>query len=129
MLQADAIKGMFDAQKEVMAARQELGLVKVWFWRFRSPYSELVPQYQTKLNHADAKLKPFLDQRDALQTKARQSVGIFSEYGVESAREKFWSAVDMGKGIGFRQTMWDALLRMGDRDDGVAGYLIKIIFT
>jgi hypothetical protein len=79
IVQSEKVVGLVDAQKDFQRAQYALNDVKVWFWRFRSPYSELVPRYQRDLDDAHFKLKPFLAERNALRTKARQSVGLFSE--------------------------------------------------
>jgi hypothetical protein len=63
---------------------------------------------------------------------AKSKLGVFSEYGVEEARNLFWERFNQGKGFAQRQTKWDALFygisAMG-RDEKLISYLFRIVLS
>jgi len=70
--------------------------------------------------HEDAFAKALSD--------ARASVGIFSEYGVADARERFWDSYYQGSAMAKRMSYWDALfMSIGAmrRDDSLMSVFIN----
>jgi hypothetical protein len=63
---------------------------------------------------------------------AKSKLGIFSEYGVEEAKNIFWNRLSQGKGFASRQSKWDALFlsisAMG-RDENLLSYLLRLILN
>ena len=80
------------AQQEFHSAQRHLDQVHVWGWRWRAPYDQLVPPRQRQLEEAGFRLRAALKERDALQSEAKAAVGLWSQYGVDEVRERFWQA-------------------------------------
>ena len=119
---------MRDAQKEFFAAQRSLDEVHVWGWRWREPYSRLVPPRQAEVNFARQKLDMVLQERDALQSEAKAAVGLWSQYGVDEVRERFWKAYESGKDFAKRMTWWDIVFGVGgrgNRDEELLGTLLR----
>lgn len=102
---------------------------KVWFWRLRSEYASEVAARQPALDRAQARLDELLAERDAIMLEARQLVGIWSEYGIEEARERFWSSIQSGKDIAKRATFWDLLFSGMSmrRDESLVSFLLGMV--
>merc|ERR1719311_941928 len=58
-----------------------------------------------------------LQERDALQSEAKAAVGLWSQYGVDEVRERFWKAYQSGKDFAKRMTFWDVVFGVGGRRD------------
>jgi len=115
-----AEEGLFSElmqQADYMAAQRSLDEVHVFGWRWRSPYDKLVPPRQAMVNEARARLDAALRERDALQSEAKAAVGLWSQYGVDEVRERFWKAYESGKDFAKRMTWWDFILGTGGRRD------------
>lgn len=111
-------------------AEDEMAQYKVWFWRFRPDYKAQVERFQPEYDAVHTKLTAVMAERDEIMKEARQVVGIWSEYGVEEAREKFWENVERGKASAKRMTYWDTMFMaigtMG-RDEGLGAFIMRII--
>ena len=77
-----------------------------------------------------AELKGKYDERDALRTKAKEKVGLWSKYGFKETRDLFWSCWESGKAFAKRMTFYDVLFgAMGrGRDEHVLATVLKIVF-
>jgi len=117
MNQAVFSEDMRDAQNDLVAAQRSLDGVHVWGWRWRQPYDRLVPEAQRKV--ADARLVFDAESRarDDLVSEAKSNVGLWSSYGVEEVRKRFWAAYQSGKDFAKRMTFWDVMLGVGGRRD------------
>ena len=105
------------AQQEFHSAQRHLDQVHVWGWRWRPPYDQLVPPRQRQLEEAGFRLRAALKERDALQSEAKAAVGLWSQYGVDEVRERFWQAYQSGKDFAKRMTFWDVMLGGVSRRD------------
>lgn len=85
--------------------------------RRRDPYSRLVPPRLAAVDDATAKLRAAVREQKALESEAKASVGIWSQYGIDEVRERFWRAYQDGKDFAKRMTFWDVLLGVGGRRD------------
>lgn len=75
---------------------------------------------------AEEKFNVVAAERDRLESEARKTVGLFSEYGVADCRRQFWAAWERGKEVAKRMSWWDALfIGMSSRrdEDGIATLL------
>ena len=106
-----------EAQHEFRTREMELSKVHVFGWRWRSPYDKLVPPRQAAVEDARRRLDAALRERDALQSDAKAAVGLFSQYGVDEARDRFWKAYQSGKDFAKRMTFWDVMLGVSSRDE------------
>ena len=57
--------------------------------------------------------------------KAKALVGVFSDYAVDEAREKFWKSIESGQSFGKRMTFWDAIFSIGSSRRATITSLIK----
>lgn len=98
-----------------------------WFWTCNSDFCKA-----NKIQ-LDADLKEFSiykeQERDAMRD-AKQSVGLFSEFGVADTREMFWKKFNSGKSFAKRQTTWDAMfigISAIGRDEKITSFLLRIV--
>lgn len=75
-----------ESQQELQRAQRSLDQVHVFGWRWREPYSHLVPPRQAEVAEARARLEQAVRERDAIQSEAKAAVGIWSQYGVDEVR-------------------------------------------
>lgn len=106
-----------EAQEELRRAQHALDQVHVFGWRWRAPYTEQVPPRQRVVAEARSRFDARMRERDALQSEAKATVGIWSQYGVDEVRERFWAAYEAGKDFAKRMTFWDVMLGSGGRRD------------
>ena len=78
------------AERHLQIAQRKLDQVQVFFWRWREPYNSLVPEAQREYDVALENFKQASRERDQLISEAKSAVGIWSSYGVEEVRSKFW---------------------------------------
>ena len=117
MTQAVFSEELRQAQHALMVEQRQLDEVNVWFWWTRSPYDRLVPEARRRVAEARAIFDAESRQRDELVSEAKSTVGIWSAYGVEEVRERFWKAYQSGKDFAKRMTWWDVLLGGVSRRD------------
>ncbi|KAL3157429.1 hypothetical protein ABBQ32_011899 [Trebouxia sp. C0010 RCD-2024] len=103
---------------------------KVWFWRFRSPHSEIVKQRLAKQYVAQSALDKLNKQRAALMSEAKSQLGLWSDAGVEESKQTFWKSFEAGKVFGRRQTLWDAIVTViAGQERNAMGMLVKVVFS
>jgi 5-carboxymethyl-2-hydroxymuconate isomerase len=85
---------------------------KVWFWRFRSPYSKQVMERQEIANKWQKELEQLDFVREQKMKQAKAYVGLFSEYGMSEIRQRFWDAYNKGKMFAQQQTFYQMFFRI-----------------
>lgn len=126
MLQAVYSEDARIAQRVVHDAQRALDEVHVWGWRWREPYSRLVPARQAVMEHALADWRLATNERDALISDAKASVGIWSPQGLAEVRQTFWGDYQWGKDFAKRMTFWDVVFGVGrGRDEELAVTLLR----
>jgi len=71
-----------------------------------------------------------LAEREELLTKAKKTVGIFSEFGVQQCRQQFWDSWERGKAVAKRMSFWDALfIPMNSRNRDEEGLVTLLRFV
>jgi len=127
MQQAIFSEDMRMAQQEAVIAQRSLDKVHVWGWRWRAPYDQLVPPRQQQVEMANARLREALAEKHALESEAKAAVGLWSSYGVDEVRERFWAAYQSGKDFAKRMTFWDVMLGVGggSRDEELYVTLLR----
>jgi hypothetical protein len=113
MNQAVFSEDMRMAQQQLMSEQRRLDEVHVWFWRSRSPYDRLVPEAKDRVARARQVFDAESRARDELISEAKSTVGIWSAYGVEEVRKRFWDAYQSGKDFAKRMTFWDVMFGVG----------------
>jgi hypothetical protein len=115
------------AERNLMAAQRALDEVHVWGWRWREPYSRLVPERQARLDHALADFRLVSAERNALISEAKSSVGIWSPQGISEVRATFWGDYEWGKDFAKRMSFWDVVFGLGrsNRDEELVVVLLR----
>ena len=63
---------------------------QVWFWRLRSPHNEIVKERMQTQAKAQAIVTNLNKQRAAILSEAKSQLGLWSDAGIEEARDSFW---------------------------------------
>lgn len=98
-----------------------------WFWSCNSNCQTWKAQMEQRRDRFYA-LKKI---EESKMSEARQQVGIFSEYGVQEARDRFWSAFQGGREFAQRQSMWDMFFAglAWRRDDTLFSVIFRFLFN
>jgi hypothetical protein len=116
-----------EAEARFYDSRSNYEASRGWFWTCSS--NECINN-KAELAVATAELARYKIQEREAMRDAKQSVGVFSAYGVQETRNMFWSNFNSGKNFATRQTKWDALFigisAMG-RDEKLASFLFRIV--
>lgn len=66
---------------------------------------------------------------DRIMKDARREVGIWSVFGVQEVRDRFWAAWQSGKDLAMRYTMFDAIfMAFGGKEETLVSILLKLAF-
>jgi len=127
LVQSESVPGYDAALDRMLAARHELDYHKGWFWWMSSEASERVAGLQARFDVAERQFGVIDAQRTALRSEAFGVVGLWSEFGVQEARQLFWDCLEKGKGFAKRATFWDMLfgVTMG-RDENIGAFLFRL---
>lgn len=118
------------AMSVLMQAEHDTFQQKVWFWRFRSPWSGRVRELQRTEKAARAVVSQLHKVHAAKLSEAKAALGLWSEMGMDESRALFWQSFEAGKVYGRRQTFWDMVMRaFSARDRNFVSLLIELIFT
>jgi hypothetical protein len=114
-------------ERNLIDAQRDFNEVHVWGWRWREPYSRLVPERQVRLDHALADFRQVSSERDALISEAKSSVGIWSPQGIDEVRSTFWGDFQWGKDFAKRMSFWDVVFGLGrsNRDEELAIVMLR----
>jgi len=120
-----------DALHELAQAQSVLYDSQVWFWRFHSSdvrdkvyrNQEIVAQKQAVVDALEAK-------RAEMMREANAYVGLWSEYGFQEVRERFWGAFEAGKVFATRQTFWQMFYSLlSSREEYFLSVLLQWVLT
>lgn len=103
------MKGLAAAEKRLMDAEFRMKQVSVWFWRWRPEHRKRVEERMPAVEAAREKVTQLRRQRDGVLREAKQSLGLWSDAGIEEGRQLLWSSFSAGKVIAQRQTFWDTI--------------------
>lgn len=129
MQEANDDEGLVRAMRLFSEAEGEMYHRKVWFWYFRPTHRARVEAYQPHYDQAEAAFDKENAKRVARERAARAEIGIWSEYGIGEARERFWQAFSGGKSFAKRQTFFDAIFMPRSGDEGIVSFLISIVIS
>ncbi|PSC71398.1 ATP-dependent helicase deoxyribonuclease subunit B [Micractinium conductrix] len=114
---------------QLVDAEVEQAQHKVWFWRFKADARAAVAAHQPAVDAAQERVQRLRDRRDQLLREAKAELGLWSEAGVEEAREQFWESYASGKLFAQRQTFWDAFfVIIGSRERDWLAMLLNLLF-
>ena len=120
LIKADNVKGLDEAREDVMHQKQNVYKASGWF-----SCDAACQSAKARLNTAVQKLKPLEDERYAIIKAAKHEVGVWSKYGVDETREKFWETFQDGKDFAKRMTFWDMMFSIGRRDENGGAFIAK----
>lgn len=101
---------------------------KVWFWRFREPHKSQVHARQQIADKWAAELSRAETIRETRLKEAKHFVGLWSDFGMTEARQRFWSAYDKGKLFAQQQTFYHMIMRvLSARDEDVFSTVLNWI--
>jgi len=103
------------AQQQLIGAQRSLDEVNLWFPS--RAQKAMIPGAKDRVARARAIFDTESRARDELISEAKSTVGIWSTYGVEEVRKRFWDAYQSGKDFAKRMTFWDVMFGMGGRRD------------
>ncbi|KAJ0400477.1 hypothetical protein ATCC90586_003949 [Pythium insidiosum] len=130
MLDAANMPDYDDAYRHYVAAQAHADEAKVWFWRFREPYSSQVPERQRLANKWQAEMERLDAVRETKMKEAKAYVGLWSDFGMAEVRQRFWDAYDKGKLFAQQQTFYHMLLRvLSSQDEELFSTILNWIFV
>jgi len=122
--QADTMLVAINAEKDYWMAAREMENERGFFYNG--------PTYESKRRYFEEKKAIYLHEnakRQALRDEANQLVGIWSEYGLQAARNSFWEAYERGKAFAKRMTWWDVMFSAfggrGSRDENMIAIMLQ----
>jgi len=120
--QADTMRSAIEAEHAMHHAHQQMYAAKGWFSND--------PTYPSKKRIFDEAMAVYQREnakRQQLRLEARRTVGIWSSYGLDAARQGFWDAYERGKQFAKSMTWWDVLLGAGrgSRDESLVITLLS----
>lgn len=80
-----------------------------------------------RLQMAQAELARSSKHREEALAEARSEVGIWSSFGVQDVRDRFWSAWKSGKDFAARLSWWDAVFLTVGRDEPLQQVILRMV--
>ena len=115
MNQAVFSEDMRMAEQQLLGAQRALDEVNLWFPS--SSQRAMIPERKDRLARARAIFDAETRARNEMISEAKSTVGIWSSYGVDEVRKRFWDAYQWGKDFAKRMTFWDVMFGIGGRRD------------
>lgn len=115
MNQAVFSEDMRMAEQQLIGAQRALDEVNLWFPS--SSQRAMIPERKDRLARARAIFDAESRARNEMISEAKSTVGIWSSYGVDEVRKRFWDAYQSGKDFAKRMTFWDVMFGIGGRRD------------
>lgn len=85
---------------------------------------------KSEVERLSAELRAAEEASFATVRRAKGRMGLFSSFGVEEARDLFWTRFAQGRSFAARQSRWDALFlgisAMG-RDENLLSYALRVL--
>lgn len=130
VFKANNLFEMQDALLELREAEAVLYNSQVWFWRFRPEAREIVYKHQEVVAQKQAVVDELQAKKAEMLREANGYVGLWSEYGLQEVRERFWNAFEAGKVFATRQTFWQMFMSLlSSRDEYFLTTLLQWVLT
>mmetsp|Transcript_12303 Transcript_12303/g.34218 ORF Transcript_12303/g.34218 Transcript_12303/m.34218 type:complete len:224 (-) Transcript_12303:342-1013(-) len=116
--------------KELDKFYAELNAAKSFGWYFRSADRKAVNEIKDRMAPIETEYKQLEKRRDTLESEARGELGLWSEAGIQEARDVFWSTYKRGRRSAQAGIVWDLvweLFRSDNYEDSV-NFLFRIIW-
>ena len=107
MNQATFSEDMRVAQQQLLGEQRALDEVNLWFPS--SSQKAMIPGAKDRVARARVIFDAEVRARNELVSEAKSMVGVWSTYGVEEVRKRFWDAYQSGKDFAKRMTFWDMM--------------------
>lgn len=125
-----AMSDVQSSQAKVSALRSEQSYSEWISSCFGQSENAPLQHARERLTRTQATLDQLESQKDQLMAQARAAVGVWSSYGVEEMRFRFWSAFHRGKVFAQRQTFWQMFWSVLDsRENNVLGLVLQWLIT
>ncbi|CAE7815663.1 unnamed protein product [Symbiodinium sp. CCMP2592] len=113
------------ALRSLRAAEDKYHNAKGWFWSCDAKCQRAYDKYTMAREEADRVQQKV----DRIMKDARREVGIWSVFGVQEVRDRFWAAWQSGKDLAMRYTMFDAIfMAFGGKEETLVSILLKLAF-
>lgn len=112
-----------------LEARRDFDEVNVWFWNWRDEYRPQRIAAAAVLQTAQNELDVATAHRDQIMSNAKAAVGVWSAYGLQDARDTFWSWFQYGSDVAQRATWYDVIFSAlsSDRDSSLLGLVFHML--
>lgn len=125
---AEIDNNLGEAYGKYINAKVHTDSARVWFWRFRQEYRELVRERKGPENEAWKVVAKHQKERNAQISKAKAVLGVWSDAGMQESRGLFWNSYNSGKVFAQKQTMWDAVFTIfNSRESDTMSRIIELI--
>ncbi|RHY26705.1 hypothetical protein DYB32_007359 [Aphanomyces invadans] len=148
LVDAAHIENYDETYAALLNAEEAVAEAQVWFWRFRPEHRAVVDARQAIATQARTKLNHLDDLREAKMREAKAYVGLWSDYGLNEVRARFWAAFDsgaswhnillrysilprhVGKVFASRQTFWQMVFSvLQSREENVISLIFHWAFV
>ncbi|ETV99838.1 hypothetical protein H310_07879 [Aphanomyces invadans] len=130
LVDAAHIENYDETYAALLNAEEAVAEAQVWFWRFRPEHRAVVDARQAIATQARTKLNHLDDLREAKMREAKAYVGLWSDYGLNEVRARFWAAFDSGKVFASRQTFWQMVFSvLQSREENVISLIFHWAFV
>eukprot|EP00656_Telonema_subtile_P011110 TRINITY_DN1545_c0_g1_i4.p1 TRINITY_DN1545_c0_g1~~TRINITY_DN1545_c0_g1_i4.p1 ORF type:complete len:249 (-),score=74.42 TRINITY_DN1545_c0_g1_i4:224-970(-) len=111
LAKAGTMRSAIEAETALMEANHALQAAQgiTFMWRLSAESRQKVEVKQAIKDKKQAVFNKHNAERLALVRKAKNTVGLLSEYGLEEVRGTFWKAMDDGKAFAKRMSWWDTM--------------------
>eukprot|EP00877_Chromochloris_zofingiensis_P002393 jgi/Chrzof1/12154/Cz06g23040.t1 len=111
--QADGVlHEVYQAKLHLLDAQAELRDAKVWFWWADKAKTQLVKAKQAEVAAQRRDFNKVIAERDKLLSRAKSSLGLWSDIGVQESKALFWESFESGRMFAKQQSVIDVILRL-----------------
>lgn len=130
LAESNSVAGFDEALEDLYTVQEQLYHEKTWFWSFNSAKASRVYELQGQAAKAEQRFAKLNQKREELRRDAFNIVGLFSEMGVQEARQLFWDCLEKGKGFARRSTFYDMFFSVVmHRDEEMASFVVRVILN
>jgi len=116
--------------KELERFEAELSAAKSFGWWFRSADRKAVNEIKQRMAPVEGEYNALESKRSALESDARNELGLWSEAGIGEARDVFWTTYKRGRRSAQVGIVWDLVWEMfrADNYEDSVNFLFRIIW-
>lgn len=116
--------------KELDKLYSELDGAKSFGWYFRSADRAKVNEIKSRMAPHESELGKLKKQKFKLESEARNELGLWSEAGIQEARDVFWTSYKRGRRSAQAGIIWDLMWELfrSDNYEDTVNFLFRIIW-